>query len=130
MCSLVEVKLDNGKSIRVADIKQQYVNHIANCASLCNYIHKVVLFGSAIRTDCTEDSDIDIAVFGKSGDKRVLTSDSYRKFIDSLFDIDISQNYDILYFNLLRNNKSRILDDINKGVVLYDKNARCKIGIG
>lgn len=82
-CSLVNMVSGTGETIQVADIKVRYIENIIRSAPLCKYIKKIVLFGSAIREDCTEDSDIDIAVFGDAYSSKVLVSASYRKFAES-----------------------------------------------
>lgn len=121
MCNLVSMVSGTGETIQVADIKVKYIENIIRSAPLCKYIKKIVLFGSSIREDCTEYSDIDIAVFGNAYPSRVLLSASYRKFHESLYDFDISQNYDVLYFKSSSPNNFRIMEDIKKGAILYER---------
>ena len=120
MCNLVNMQSGTGETIRVADIKKKYIENIIANVHLCKYIEKIVLFGSSIREDCTDESDIDIAVFGTVTKRRCLTSASWRKFINSLYDFDFSQHYDVLYFKSSSPNNSRIMEDIKKGTVLYE----------
>lgn len=121
MCSIQTVRIGE-QTVRVADIKTEYVKNIAEAAASCSYIDKVVLFGSAIRNDCREDSDIDIAVFGNQAKGKVLTSSKYRSFLNkiSAYD-DFSQTYDILYFRSGKNYTDGIMVDIEQGEVLYAK---------
>ena len=63
MCRVVELNID-GRLIRVADVKQKYMANIIDAAPKCDYIDRVVLFGSACGQRCTEESDIDLAILG------------------------------------------------------------------
>ena len=64
MCDLTEIVVGN-KYIRVAEIKKEYIENIINSIPLCSAIDKVILFGSALESRCTDSSDVDIAIFGK-----------------------------------------------------------------
>lgn len=69
---------------------------------------------------CTEESDIDIAVFGNQSKGKVLTSKQFMKFADELAEFDdFLQSYDILYFKTGKEDNSAIMAEINKGEVLY-----------
>ena len=112
MCKIVTFKIGD-KIINAADIKKSYIENIAEKAKGCNLIDKVVLFGSATSENCTKESDIDIAVFGRQSESRTLRSQSYKNFVRELFKYDYSQDYDILYFDSTRNNNASILNDIS-----------------
>lgn len=119
MCKLTNIKIAD-RQIRVADIKKKYIPNIISSAAACDYIDKVVLFGSSISEDCTEESDIDIAVFGNQPKAKCLRSASYLRFVSNLSTFDnLSQRYDILYFKSGKKDRSFIMNEINKGVVLY-----------
>ena len=119
MCKVVDVKIRN-RNVRVADIKSKYLDNIVSSAEECKYIDKVVLFGSSIEDRCTEESDIDIAVFGNQSKGKVLTSKQFMKFADELAEFDdFLQSYDILYFKTGKEDNSAIMAEINKGEVLY-----------
>lgn len=120
MCKVVSFKVGD-KTIRAADIKKEYIINAADKAKDCSAIDKLVLFGSSISENCTGSSDIDLAVFGKQSENRMMKLKSYKTFVRELFKYDFSQNYDVLYFDSTKDNHSRILEDINKGVVLYEK---------
>ena len=121
MCKVVVMTVDNRK-IRVADIKQKYMNNIIDAAKKCDLIDKVILFGSSIENRCTEKSDIDIAVFGNQIRSKALSSKKYERFARQLFAYnDFEQDYDILYFKSGTPIKSLIMDDIQKGEVLYER---------
>ena len=121
MCKLVTLKIGK-QNIRVADIKKKYISNIATCAEKCDLIDKIILFGSCTKDSCSEDSDIDIAVFGNQSKGKCLTSAKFMKFADDLaaFD-DFNQAYDILYFKTGKEDDSLIMDEISRGEVLYVK---------
>lgn len=120
MCNLIELKLGE-RSIRVADIKKSYVENIVNSIHLCKAIDKVVLFGSAIETRCTDSSDVDIAIFGKKSKSKMFASKSYRNFVNAVVSFGHLQDYDLLYFDSTKDNSDMILDDIASGVVLFER---------
>ena len=119
MCKVVDVKIGN-RQVKVADIKSKYLTNIADSAKACPLIDKVILFGSSIEDRCTEESDIDIAVFGNQPKGKALTSKQFMRFADRLSEYDdFLQRYDILYFKTGKKDDSAILAEINRGEVLY-----------
>lgn len=117
MCNLIE--FGNGKY--VADIKQKYIINIAQQAKKCSNISRIVLFGSALETRCTERSDIDIAVFGKKRQAAYLRSKEFKQFQRDLFSFggDYTQDYDILYFCDDVESDDAILEHIHNGTEIY-----------
>jgi predicted nucleotidyltransferase len=120
MCKLITKQIDN-REIRVADIKSSYIDNIINSAQLCDQINRIVLFGSAIEERCTEESDIDIAVYGSKPENKMLLSKSYKAFVRGIFSYDLFQDYDILYFQEGTEEDLSIQKDIRKGIILYEK---------
>lgn len=120
MCQLVSLNI-NGKTISVASIKIEYIKNIVDNISRCNLIDKVVLFGSSLEERCTENSDIDIAIFGTKTKSKMFSSKSYKDYIFSVTSFGEVQDYDILYFDSTKNNDSSIMKDIEDGVVLYER---------
>lgn len=120
MCKVVSFKVGD-RTVRAADIKKEYIINAADKAKDCSAIDKLVLFGSSTGENCTGNSDIDLAVFGSRSESSVMKSKAYKTFVRELFKYDFSQNYDVLYFDSTKDNRSPILEDINKGVVLYEK---------
>lgn len=119
MCKVVTMDL-NGRKVKVADIKQNCVRNIADAAKKCRYIDRIVLFGSALEDRCTDQSDVDIAVFGNVTKKKCLTSKKYKDFTHQLYRYgDFTQAYDILYFKTGSNGNSFIRNEIEKGEVIY-----------
>lgn len=76
-------------------------------------IEKIIVFGSAIRGDCTEDSDIDLCIVSQYDDK----NENYRNIRCRLMD-EIDDVCDILTYKRLNNEFKSIVDD---GVVVYER---------
>lgn len=121
MCKVTAFTID-GRTIHMADIKQKYVANIIDAARKCDYIDKIILFGSALEERCKESSDIDLAIFGNQSKGKCLDSRKFRRFSDqlALFD-DFNQAYDLLYFKTGTKNDELIMDQIAKGEVLYER---------
>lgn len=119
MCQVLSMDVGS-HHIRVAEIKQKYIQNIIDAASQCDLIDRVVLFGSSIEERCRENSDIDIAVFGNQPRSRALTSRKYERFARQLYEYDNhAQSYDILYFRSGSGDSNPILHEISKGEELY-----------
>ena len=119
MCKLV--CFDTNKY--VADIKLSHVKNISEQAGKTKNITRIVLFGSSIEKRCTEQSDIDIAVFGKAAKSKYIDSKEFREFKSGLFKFDWNQDYDVLYFKEKADYSDRIMNDIGKGVEIYRRTA-------
>lgn len=115
MCKLVKFGFDK----YIADIKLSHVKNISEQARKTKNINKIILFGSSIDERCTENSDIDIAVFGSLPKSRYIDSKEFRVFKSALFKFDWDQDYDVLYFKDDTVYHDAIMDDINKGVEIY-----------
>ena len=119
MCNVTTLQLDSG-TIKVADIKKAAVINVAQNAALCKNISKIVLFGSSMGKNCTEESDIDLAIFGDQSKNKCLTSSSFRKFASSLYRFDnFGQTYDLLYFQNGKDYDCSVMEEINQGEVVY-----------
>ena len=78
-----------------------------------NNIDKIIVFGSAIRDDCTEDSDIDICFFSKLSIYNIELNTFFGEFPFRCDNV-----CDIIPFNMI---KSSLKDHIlNNGVVVYE----------
>ena len=120
MCKVITRKIGK-RDVRVADIKADYIENIANSALLCDKISRIILFGSATEGRCTDRSDIDIAVFGNLSKSKMYSSRGYRAFINSVVSFGGAQDYDILYFDDRKPSQDAIMSEIQKGEVLYTK---------
>ena len=115
MCELISRQ--NGGY--VADIKARHIDNIAREAEDCKNISRIVLFGSATQTRCTDQSDIDIAVFGRQAKGRYLASSEFKRFQDRLYLFDLDQDYDILYFRDGQEYHDPIMEDIRRGTEIF-----------
>ena len=120
MCQLVALDI-NGRTINVASLKVAYIKNIIDNISRCELIDKVVLFGSSLEERCTEDSDIDLAIFGSRSKSKMFGSKSYKEYIKSITSYSKIQDYDILYFDSTKNYDHSIMKDINNGAVLFER---------
>ena len=120
MCSLATIDINN-KQDMVADIKKDYILNIVNSGKLCGAIKKIVLFGSSMGSNCKEESDIDIAVFGDKTKTQMFKSKDYRAFMNAVCGFGELQDYDILYFGKENKGNDIIMSDIEAGIVLYER---------
>jgi len=122
MCQVLSMDVGSHQ-IRVAEVKQKYIQNIIDAASQCDLIDRVVLFGSSIEERCRDNSDIDLAVFGNQSRSRALTSRKYERFARQLYEFDNhAQSYDILYFRSGSGDSNPILHEISRGEELYARN--------
>nr|WP_304717939.1 nucleotidyltransferase domain-containing protein [uncultured Acetatifactor sp.] len=123
MCELV--RLDSSTTVYVADIKSGTISQIPELASLCPKIDFIYLFGSCLETRCTNDSDIDLAIIANIGMSKLINSKGFREFKEKLYNIDIDQDYDFLYFRSVEQIKNSpdfvCRDIIDKGKIIYEK---------
>lgn len=121
MCKLVEAESNQGNKFMVADIKKNYILNIIKNAHICPAIDEIILFGSSLEERCTTDSDIDIAIFGKKDESHFLTSKSYHEFTKKVFQFGDFQDYDVLYFQNNKRDKSGVLKCIQLGESIYQQ---------
>ena len=86
MCRVVSLTVGKN-TFNVADIKK-YITNIINAAEKCDFIERIVLFGSSIEERCKRTSDIDIAVFETHTLSRALSSKKYERFARQLYSFD------------------------------------------
>ena len=120
MCDLVELKIGE-RNIKVASIKKDYIQNIIESVGICREIDKIILFGSALIEECTYHSDVDIAIFGKHTKQKIYRMKSYNDFIKAIVSFGEIQDYDLLYFDSTKKYEDPIMNDINKGEVLYER---------
>ena len=125
MCRLIMLQTNFQTEVAVADVKKIYIENIIKSAEKCNKIDAIVLFGSSLEDRCEDESDIDIAVISKYTVSRLCQYKSFRDFTDSVYSINVDQNYDILYFKSLdeivkKKEKAGICNELlQKGKVIY-----------
>jgi predicted nucleotidyltransferase len=114
-----------GTEIKVADIKKRYIENIIESAPLCGSISEIVLFGSALEERCKEQSDIDIAVISKYTVNRLCKNKGFSRFLEQIYSLDDSQEYDRLYFYSIneiekKKDETSICRELSqKGKVIY-----------
>ena len=114
MCNLVEYQ-----GFKVADIKLDCIKNIVEQAKNTDNIEHIILFGSALESRCKHNSDIDIAIFGKSHKKMFLCSKEFKNFQHRVFAKNMEQDYDFLYFSNQENYSGEIMNEIQNGVTIY-----------
>ena len=82
MCQLVNVKTNFDTEIEVADVKQEVIQNIVEAAKTCSNILQIILFGSAIESRCTEESDVDLVVVSDVTRSRLYRNKNYQEFRD------------------------------------------------
>ena len=121
MCKMVSMTINN-RSIMVADLKVDAINNAIDKISELKEISKAILFGSALEERCTEDSDIDIALFGEMTENRFFSRKDVSDFKYALAKgCGLREAYDILYFqNKDYDSDSLIMIEIReKGQTIY-----------
>lgn len=125
MCKLVELKTNYGSSVHVADIKCTCIKNIIDTAPQCSQISEIILFGSSLEERCAEQSDIDIAIISQKGLHGLSGIVAFDRFMDKLYEFDMTQEYDRLYFKSIeeieaKKDKIPICRELaQKGKVIY-----------
>ncbi|MCM1134925.1 MAG: nucleotidyltransferase domain-containing protein [Clostridium sp.] len=126
---MVNIKTNFNTEIKVADIKKDVIENIIEAAGACAKICRIILFGSAIESRCTEDSDIDMLVICDVTRSKLYKDKGYREFLKRLHDKDgYEQLYDVICIDneekLYQNkNATRLFRNaIENGKVLYERN--------
>lgn len=129
MCRLVSIDTNFNTKIMVADIKAEYINNISQKAGLCKNISHIYLFGSALKEECKEASDIDILVVSDIARSKLYKTKSFNLFLVDLHEKDnYYQQYDVICVHgmqELEKNRHRIMlyyDILMNGEELYRRN--------
>lgn len=114
------VKLFEDKDIFVSELKKDCILNVIEEAKKYTKITKIILFGSSLEERCTDNSDIDIAVFTS-----LNLSDLFRRkwFVDfntNIYLYDMNQHYDVIPFKEGYKDKSLIMENIYKGEIIYE----------
>lgn len=125
LCKLISIQTNHNTLVEIADIKKKYIENIIDKAPICNKISAIILFGSSLEERCTEKSDIDIAIISDYTIGKLCKIKSFNIFTETIYKIDMSQDYDILYFKSLeevQQNKNNIPicnELTQKGKIIY-----------
>ena len=117
MCRLVSIDTNFNTKIMVADIKAEYINNISQKAGLCKNISHIYLFGSALKEECKEASDIDILVVSDIARSKLYKTKSFHlcgwnhDYAPNLADFIIKVNFMYCFIQ-------NLMDTINKYVYL------------
>ena len=104
---------DCGILNKINIIKRKQVMACIEVAKKYDKIRKMAIFGSSVRDDCTEESDVDICLW-------IDGTTHCREMYELSRDINIACEYncDILKYHKL---KGRIKEDIDKkGIIVYE----------
>ena len=129
MCKLQEISTNFDSSVMVADNKSRLIERIIELAKECSDIDAIILFGSALETRCRKASDIDIAFISKKTVNALCERKAFRQFIDSIYLLDMLQDYDFLYFKSIeeiekkKDSASICRELLEKGKVIYKRQA-------
>ena len=97
MCTLVSINTCNNESIKVAQNKAPFIKNIIDISKDYSYILKIILFGSSLTEECSDDSDIDIMLVSDVPRSKLYKNKSYRDFLRRIHDKDdYSQQYDVI----------------------------------
>lgn len=97
MCRMASIATNFNTKIEVSDNKTEYILNIVASAALCNNIEKIILFGSVLTDECTDDSDIDFVVVSKVSKSVLYKDKSYRSFLQDIHKVDdYTQQYDVI----------------------------------
>lgn len=80
MCRLVNLELKNGTIVSVAENKAERIKRYISAFPLLKSINRVILFGSAITENCTDESDVDLCFLYK--DKQQYREDMAELYYD------------------------------------------------
>lgn len=120
MSKLVPLKTNYGTEVLVSALKLSYISNILKIVKDIKCIDKVYIFGSSVREDCQDASDVDIAVVGDFINKSDwLHSKDADVLYNSLLDFDDNQEYDIVY--RYKEDKDDFYNMFEKGVLLYKR---------
>ena len=129
MCKLQKINTNFDESVLVADNKSKIIECIIELAKGCSDIDAIILFGSALETRCKKTSDIDIAIISKKTINALSEKKSFREFQNSVYLLDMSQEYDFLYFKSIdeiekKKNSASIFKELSdKGKIIYKRQA-------
>lgn len=80
MCRLIDLQLKNGMTVKVAENKAERIKQYISVFPLLRSVKRVILFGSAMTENCTEQSDVDLCFLYR--DKKQYREDMAELYYD------------------------------------------------
>lgn len=126
---LIPLKTNLGDSLFAAEGKAAHIENIIEAAPLCSSIMEIILFGSSLEERCTNVSDIDLAIISRKPLHSLCKMKSFSAFMDKLYQYDMNQEYDRLFFRSADEIKEKAASEricreiFQKGKTIYRKEA-------
>ena len=103
-------------------VNNSKLNKFDNYNKMVEYAEKIVLFGSSLRTDCREDSDVDFAVYANEDENSWLLGKDSELFVNGISgSVDYFQDYDMVYRDTSKVYSSLLNNEILRGEVIYER---------
>ena len=122
---MTKILSNYGAEINVSSIKSDTISKIIKLSDECKAIEMIGLFGSSLEDKCTKDSDIDLAIVSNLPINKLFRLKSFLRFKSNLYNLDINQEYDFLYFSSLeqikKSNDFVCRDILDKGKIIYKR---------
>lgn len=120
MCKLVNLQLKNGTTIKVAEHKAKKIKQYISVFPLLKSVDRVILFGSAITEQCTEQSDVDLCFLYK--DKNQYREDMAELYYEIMPESieDDAMCVDCDWFDHTKMMTGAMKAAAKEGVVIYD----------
>lgn len=96
------------------DTKDAIKRELVDCLASAHEINKIVIFGSFLNSDTP--NDLDVAVFVDNEEKYLSQALKFRKLTKT-----ISKSIPLDIIPIRPNASGTILDEINKGELIYDR---------
>lgn len=120
MCKLVNLQLKNGTTVKVAENKVERIKQYISVFPLLRSVKQVILFGSAMTENCTEQSDVDLCFLYR--DKKQYREDMAELYYDimpeSTDDDAMCADYDWFRSTNMLTGAMKVA--VREGVVIYD----------
>jgi len=120
MCQLVNLQLKNGTIVKVAEHKVERLKKYMSVFPMLKSIKQVILFGSAITENCTEQSDVDLCFLYR--DKKQYREDMAELYYNIMPEStdDDAMSADCEWFKTSNMLTGAMKVAAREGVVIYD----------
>lgn len=126
MCKLIPLKLQDGRSINVAEPKYEHVKKYLDVLPMFKSFQRVILFGDALSSECTENSEVRMCyIYDKlmnfAEDMAEMNFEIFPEAVDDDWLALTEQEFSMEPFR-----GSDISNMKKQGVILYDRENTCK----